>query len=310
MTGGDARRAALCAVGAVCCFSYNDVSVKWLSGDYALHQVILIRSVIGMTLLLAVIAPLTVGRQIARTRRLGLHLMRGACVVTANMLFFLGLAALPLAEAVAIFFIAPLLITVFSVVFLGEHVGPRRWGAVAAGMLGVLVVMRPGAETFQAAALLPVGAAVAYAGIHILGRRLGPTESAATMAFYIQATFIVVTLVIGLAVGDGRFGDQDHPSLAFLLRAWGWPASADWPVLIGLGVSVAMAGYLISQAYRLAEAAFVAPFEYIAMPMAVLWGMVFFDETPDAATLAGVMLILVAGLYVAAREGRAARVRR
>lgn len=292
----------LCAVLSVFCFAINDTTIKFLSDGYALHQVVLIRSALGLVFVLTLIAPLTVGRHIWRTQKLGLHMLRGMCVVMANMTFFLGLAALKLADAVAVFFIAPLMITVFSVFFLKEYVGPWRWVAVIVGFLGVLLVAKPGSDAFQIASLLPVLAAVFYALIHILTRKMDGTESAATMAFYIQAMFIIVCLVIGLMIGDGRFGDQDDPSLRFLLRAWVWPAQADYPFLLLLGLGVAFGGYFISQAYRVAEAGFVAPFEYLGMPIAIVLGTLLFDEYPDAQMLVGAALIVGAGLFTLWRE--------
>jgi drug/metabolite transporter (DMT)-like permease len=296
---------ALCAAVAVIFFSINDVAIKFLSGGYALHQVVLIRSVIGLVIILAVIAPLTNGWAIARTKRLRMHILRGLCVVFANMTFFLGLAAMPLADAVAIFFISPLVITVFSVIFLGETVGPRRWAAIAIGLVGVLIMMRPGTAAFQIASFLPLAAAFGYASVHVIARRIGGTESAATMAFYIQLMFIAVSVVIGLAVGDGKFGDQTDASLLFLLRAWSWPAVADYPVFLVIGVGVAAGGYLISQAYRVAEVSYVAPFEYLALPMSVAWGMLLFNEFPDGWDYVGMTLILGAGLFTVLRQGRA-----
>ncbi len=300
-----AKLGAICATVSVLFFSINDVAIKFLSGGYALHQVVLIRSVIGLFIIMAVIAPFTSGWAIARTKRLKMHILRGLCVVFANMTFFLGLAAMPLADAVAIFFVSPLVITLFSVVFLGEVVGPRRWAAIAVGLIGVLVMMRPGTAAFQVASLLPLAAAVCYAGLHILTRRIGGTESAATMAFYIQVVFLFVGVSFGLIAGDGRFGDQSDLSLAFLFRAWSWPAVADYPILLLIGAGTAVAGYLISQAYRVAEASYVAPFEYLALPMAVVWGIVVFDEFPDLWDFVGMALILGAGLFMVWREARA-----
>ena len=285
---------ALCAVLAVVFFSANDVAIKWLSDGYALHQVVLIRSFIGLAIILAIIAPMTDGFAIARTKKLKMHLLRGSFVVFANLTFFLGLAAMPLAEAVAIFFISPLVITVFSVVFLGETVGPKRWAAIGLGFVGVLIMVRPGTAAFQPASLLPLVSAFCYAGMHIMTRRIGGTESAATMAFYIQIMFIIVCAAMGLTVGWGQFGDQTDPSLAFLLRAWEWPLLSDLPVFLLIGAGTAFAGYLISQAYRVAEASFVAPFEYLALPMAVVWGMVIFDEFPGLTDYLGMALILAA----------------
>ena len=154
-----AKLGAICASISVIFFSINDVAIKFLSGGYALHQVVLIRSVIGLLIIVAVIAPMTTGWAIARTKKLKMHMLRGLCVVFANMTFFLGLAAMPLADAVAIFFISPLVITLFSVLFLGEVVGPRRWAAIAVGFIGVVVMMRPGTQAFQVASLLPLAAA-------------------------------------------------------------------------------------------------------------------------------------------------------
>lgn len=299
-----ARLGAICAAVAVVFFSINDVAIKFLSGGYALHQVVLIRSVIGLLIIVFVIAPLTSGWAVARTRKLKMHMLRGLCVVLANMTFFLGLAAMPFADAVAIFFISPLVITLFSVLFLGEVVGPRRWAAIAVGFIGVLVMMRPGTQAFQVASLLPLVAAFCYAGIHIITRRIGGTESAATMAFYIQIMFIIVGVLFGLVVGDGRFGDLSDPSLAFLLRAWRWPVPADYPIFLVIGVGIAVAGYLISQAYRVAEASYVAPFEYLALPMSVIWGMTVFDEFPDGRDYFGMVLILGAGLFTIWREAQ------
>lgn len=299
-----ARLGALCALVAVMFLSINDVAIKFLSEGYALHQVVLIRSLIGLFVIVALIAPMTNGRAVAKTKRLKMHMLRGLCVVFANMTFFLGLAAMPLADAVAIFFVSPLLITVFSVIFLGETVGPRRWMAVALGLVGVLLMMRPGTESFQIASLLPVAAAMFYATIHVITRRIGATETATTMAFYIQVMFIIVCLGMGLAIGDGRFGDQTDPSLAFLFRAWTWPAMADWPLFLIIGVGIGFGGYLISQAYRVTEASYVAPFEYLALPMSVVWGMTIFGEFPDMWDYLGMALILGAGLFMVWRDGQ------
>lgn len=293
---------SLCALAAVFCFSVNDVSIKFLSGGYALHEVVLIRSAIGMTVLFAILVPLTGERAIWRTNRLGIHIIRGLCVVFANMTFFLGLAALPLAEGVALFFVSPLIITVFSVIFLKEFVGPRRWVAVGFGLLGVLIVLRPGSEVFQVAAFLPIAAAFGYAGLHILTRLIGKSESALTMTFYIQITFVVVSSGLGLSFGDGSLAGSENASLAFMFRQWVMPVGLDWIILVLVGTTSALGGFFISQAYRVAEAGVVAPFEYVAMPLAVLWGVMVFDEWPDLIAVLGILLIIGSGLFMIWRE--------
>ncbi len=295
------------AIGASVFFSINDMTVKLLSGDYALHEIIFIRSIIGMVVLMAVIVPLEGGWVVLRTKRLPMHILRGLFVVVANMTFFLALAALPLADAVAIFFISPLIITIFSVVFLGETVGPRRWIAVLMGLAGVIVMVRPGSASFQLAALLPLIAAVAYAGLQTLTRKIGNTEKAGTLTFYIQVTFILVGAIMGLTVGDGRFAGTGDVSLDFLLREWVWPSNGDWWLLIMLGVSSTFAGYFISQAYRLCEAGLAAPFEYTAMVLAIFWGFFVFGEWPDKIAWIGISLIIGGGLFMLWREAVASR---
>lgn len=290
------------AIGASLFFSFNDMAIKFISDDYALHQVVLIRSLIGMVVLLAIIVPLDGGLKVLRTKRLGLHLVRGLCVVMANMSFFLALAAMPLADAVAIFFIAPLLVTVFSVIFLAEYVGPLRWMAVAVGLIGVIIMMRPGSSSFQFAALLPLLAAVFYAGLHILTRKIGGTERASTMTFYIMITFITVSAAMGLAAGDGRYAGGDDASLEFLLRAWVWPEPKDYLIFVGIGFAGAFGGFLISQAYRLCEAGLASPFEYTALVLAIFWGVVVFGEWPDAMDWVGVTLIVGSGMFMLWRE--------
>jgi len=290
------------AVVAMCFFSVNDATIKFLSSEYALHEIVLIRSVIGTGFLLAVVVPLSGGLRHLRTQRLGQHILRASFVVAANIAFFMGLAALPIAEAVAIFFVSPLIISAFSVIFLGETVGPRRWGAIAVGFIGVLVIVRPGTASFQTASLLPICAAICYAGLHMMTRRLGRTEGAAALSFYIQVCFLAFALAVGLAIGDGRFAEQDNASLAFFFRGWAWPEARHWVVLLEIGVTSALGGYFISQAYRLSEAALVAPFEYIAMPLAIFSGVVLFDEWPDATAWFGIALIIGSGLFLLWRE--------
>jgi drug/metabolite transporter (DMT)-like permease len=296
---------ALCAVGASVAFTLNDMAVKSLSGDYALHQVILIRSGLALIVTLAVIMPLTGGWGQIRSARPGLHLIRGFFIVAANVAFFTALAAMPLAEATAIFFVSPLILAALSVVILGETVGPRRWAAIGTGLIGVLIIIRPGGSAFAPVSLLPLVAAACYAATHVMTRRMGLRDSAATLAFYIQITFCMFSLAVGLVLGDGRLDTGDRgAALAFLTRAWVWPPSADWPVFLLAGLGSALGGLMISQAYRLCEAALVAPLEYVALPMAIVWGLTVFGEWPDPVAWVGMSLILGSGLYMIWRETR------
>ncbi len=296
---------ALCALGASAAFSLNDLAIKALSGGYPLHQITLIRALLALTVTLAVVMPLSGGWRQMRTARPGLHLIRSAFIVASNLFFYAAVAAIPLAEATAIFFVSPLLLAIFAILFLGERVGPWRWGAIAAGLLGVALIIRPGSAAFAPVAVLPLLAAACYAASSTITRRLGLKDSAATLAFYIQITLLVFSTAVGLAIGDGRLDAPGQgAALAFLTRAWIWPPVADWPLLALAGLGSAMGGLMISQAYRLCEAALVAPLEYAALPMAILWGFLVFGDWPDGVAWIGISLILAAGLTMIWRETR------
>ncbi|MDA9290703.1 DMT family transporter [Amylibacter sp.] len=298
----------LCALLASFAFTLNDVGIKFLSGDYPLHQIVLVRAFVAMFITLIIIIPFEGGYHLLRTKQLKLHLLRGAFVVLANILFFLGLAEIPLSEATAIFFVSPLIITLFSVIFLLEKVGPWRWFAVIMGLVGAIVMLRPTSNSFQLAGLLPIGAAFCYASLHILTRKMGTIEKASTMSFYLQLTFVVVSISMGLVFGDGRYGIQESAALEFLLRPWVWPNHFDLIVMACIGVASAIGGYTISQAYRLSEAALIAPIEYVALILAVFWGIAIFNEWPDSIAWTGIALILFSGLLMLWRESIAKKI--
>lgn len=293
-----------CAIGASLAFSINDITVRSFSGSLPLHEVVLFRALVGLVLTLVLLAPRDDVLAAFRTRRLRAHLFRGLCVVVANMSFFAALATLPLAETSAVFFIAPLLITAFSAILLKEHVGLRRWSALAVGMLGVLLIVKPGTAAFQWAVLLPVLSAFAYAGMHTMTRSMGLAESAVTMSVYIQCTFIAVCLAMGVLFGGGQLSGSGNASLEFVFRAWAWPTPKDLGLFALAGAFSAAGGYLISQAYRNSAAGLVAPFEYSALILAAFWGFAIWGEIPGPWSSAGIVLILCSGLYVALREAR------
>ena len=298
-----------CVVGAISLLVLQDALVKWLSGDYPLHEIMLVRATSAIVVTLVVMR-LEGGIRLIRTRRLGLLLARAGLLVAANCALYSALAVMTIADATAIFFIAPLMITSLSALILREKVGRSRWAAVCVGLVGVIVMMRPGEGVLRLVALLPILAAAAYALMQIITRSVGSTERASTMAFYAQAGFIVASAAMGLVAGDGRFAPDDDPILAFLLRAWTVPTVHDAAAFLGIGVINGIAGYLISQAYRIARPATIAPYEYLALPMAVLWGVVFFGDWPDLVSYAGMGLICAGGLYLLYGERFPLRTRR
>ena len=294
-----------CVVGAVSIFILQDATIKWLSGDYPLHEIVLVRATSAVAVTLFAMR-LEGGLRLWRTRRASLHLARSTLLVIANSTFFLALATMSIAEATSIFFIAPVLITALSSLVLREAVGLRRWAAVCVGLAGVILMLRPGDGTLRLVALFPLAAACCYAGMQIMTRRLGTTERASTISFYAQVGFIVASATMGLVAGDGRFSPGGSATLAFLLRAWTVPSTADGALFIGIGALNGTASYLMSQGYRISVPSTLAPFEYVALPMSVFWGVLFFGDWPDAVTYAGMALVCGGGLYVLNHE----RVRR
>ncbi|WP_336096335.1 DMT family transporter [Roseovarius sp. CH_XMU1461] len=292
--------------------SVNDMLIKFLSGGYPLHQMVFTRSAIGILFSLALVR-YEGGWHILRTKRPGLHILRGLMIVTANMSFFTALAVLDLAETTAIFFISPLLITLLSIPFLGEKVGPYRIGAVVVGLIGVIIVTRPWAGGAERDApffvyLLPVIGALAYAITQLLTRKLGVTTRGSALAVYLQGMFLIVGALFWLVAGDGRYHDMvEAESLRFLLRPWIWPEGNDRWLFLTLGLVAGVVGYSMSQAYRLSNAATVAPFEYTGLPLAIFWGFMIFGNLPGLSTSLGIALILGAGLFVFLRERRLGR---
>jgi S-adenosylmethionine uptake transporter len=145
--------------------------------------------------------------------------------------------------------------------------------------------------------------ATAYALNQLMTRMLGVASKASAMAVYIQAAFIAVSLLFWLFVGDGRYTEGlTDESLIFLLRAWVWPEGTDVYLFLGLGLNSAIVGYTLAASYRMADAATIAPFEYIGLPLAIFWGWIIWGDLPDLVSSAGIALILGSGLFVFLRE--------
>ena len=291
-----------CIILAHVFFTTQDMAIKFINGDYALHQVMMTRSIVAILFILLIFVPIDGGFKYLRTQRLGLHLLRGFGIVIANLCFFTALISMPLAEVKAIFFIAPLLITALSVFLIGEKVALRSWIAVLLGLLGVIIMLRPGSGFFNPASILPLVAALAYALVQIMTRKIGENEKASTMAFYIQLNFVAVSGLMGLIFGDGYLADPSQPTLNYLFRPWTVPSLGDGIIIIGIGLINGLAVYFISQAYRISKAGIVAPFEYLALPCSIFWSITVFGDWPDTVSWLGIVLIAGAGLFIAYSE--------
>ena len=296
---------ALILIG-VTLISINAMLIKDLSDAFALHQLVFLRSGIAIWIAFAFLR-MEGGLSLLKTRRPGLHALRALMIVAANLTFFAALAVMPLGLATAVFFVAPLFITLLSIPVLGETVGPRRLIAVGVGFAGVLVMVetKGAADVPLWTFLLPVFAALFYAGMQVLTRKLGAASTASAMSIYIHVAFLLTSALVFLVAGDGRWLPMvENESLQFLLRPWIWPDAAEWGRILSIGVMGGVIGYALSQAYRSADAGLIAPFEYVALPMAIFWGWLIFGEEPGLRLWIGSAMIAGAGIFVLLREAR------
>jgi drug/metabolite transporter (DMT)-like permease len=281
----------------VAIFSGQDWIIKLLSGDYPVHQAIAIRGVVAVLILLAYIT-LDGKIESLRSKRMGLLIVRGLVLMMAYTTYYLAFPSMPLANIVALWFTVPLFVTALAGPFLGEKVGVRRWTAAIVGFAGVLIIVRPFADSFSLASLLPIASALTYSISALMARRMGETESAPVMSFYQNLVYLLVALVMAVIFGGGAYEGTSNPSLEFLVRGWVTPSWTDLALLAACGVIASIATVLLTQAYRMAEANFVACFEYSAIIWATLGGYLFWREVPDVYFFIGAALIVAAGLYV------------
>ena len=300
-------RPIMFVVVASIAFSLNDLVFKLLSGVYPLHEMMFFRATTALILIVIYMRWTSGGLDLLKTSRLKLHALRGGLMILANACQYAALAALPLADATAIYYAAPLLITVFSIFFLRERVGLWRWLAVSIGLIGVILIVRPGGAAYSGAAFLAVFAAAAYALSQIMTRRIGVTEQALTMSFYGQVSLNLFAILVGLAIGNGRFSGTGNAAADFLLRGWTWPTPFDLFLFITLGVISAVGGIMLTKAYRDGPPSLIASFEYLALPMSVIWGAVFWQSLPDKLSFIGILLVVFAGLSIAFREAKLGR---
>ena len=277
------RRGMLLMLASVALFSLMDAGLKLLSAHYPPFQVAALRGLSSLPLVLAW-ALWTVGPRALLRVRWSLHLLRGVLGIAMMASFVYALKRLPLSTAYSIFFVAPLLITALSVPILGEKVGPRRWSAIAVGLVGVLVVLRPTGEGMLTwAGLAVLVAAFGYAVSAITVRVLARTDPSQAITFWLLAL---------MALGAG----------ALALPGWVPLRAQDLWIVGGIGVAGAIGQYAITEAFRLAEASRVAPLEYSALVWGLLLDLTLWGVLPDAVTWIGAAIIVASGLYLIRRE--------
>ena len=266
-----------------------DAIAKWLAGSISSGQVTWSRfffQIIFMSpLLLRTRGPWL-------TPALWLHAARGAMIAFATLFFFSGLAFLPMADAIAIFFIEPLLVTLLSALFFGEAIHWRRISAISLGLVGALIIIRPSFSEVGFAALYPVAAAFCFSFYILLTRKLVRKEDPIRLQFFAG---IFGCLVMSLALGYGSTSE-------IVILDVAWPNQYEWFLLGILGLVGTICHMLVTYAYRLASIGILAPFQYVEIIGATILGLIVFNDFPDAITWLGISIIVCSGMYVFHRE--------
>ncbi len=275
-------------IGAAFCFSVMNLLVRLAARDLSPIEIAFFRNLFAF--LFMVPWALKMGPSSLRTAHLGTHVLRAVVGLSAMLCWFTAVALLPMADAVALNFTAPLFSTVGAALILHEVVRVRRWTATVIGFLGTLVILRPGFTEVAPITLLPVLAAFFMAGSTLIVKRLSGFDHPGTVVLYMNLFMTPLSLI------PARF-------------VWRWPSPGTFALLVGLGLVAAVAHILLTRSYAKADASAVQPFDYARLPFVALLGYLFFGEVPSAWLWLGGAMIAGAALYIAHRETLAARAR-
>lgn len=264
-------------IGASAALVTADAFAKSLVVAYPAIEILCVRYVVQTVFLSALFARDL--RALVSSTRIVLQTVRGLILVLQIGAFYVGLRFVPLADATAILFVAPLFVVALSAPILGERVPRTHWLAVLVGFLGALFVIRPGSETFQLAALFPMAAAGLFAVYQIMTRVLGRTEAPRTTLFF---TFLVGTVL----------------TTAVAPLSWVPPAGIDWLFLATTGLFSGLGHFFLIKAFTAAPASTVSPLSYINLIWATILGLAIFREVPDPWTILGAILIVGGGLHI------------
>ena len=273
---------------AVLCFSLVDATAKWLTQGYDPWQIAFLSRMVPIVVAVALAYRETGNPFNFYTSFPKVQLLRAALTIPMIWCFFTGLKLMSLAEAITIAFTAPLFITMLSRPMLGEKIGPRRWGAVAIGFVGILVALRPGVGGIGIGPILVIISAFAYAVSMCLLRRFAGQEPTHNILFY-------------SAIGAFLVGGVNS------IPVWTQPDATDWGLLLLVGVWGVFGSYAVIRAYRLGEASMLAPLEYTALIWSILFDLWLFQHTPVMAVLLGAAIVIAANVYIAHREHKVAK---
>ncbi|HSM12202.1 MAG TPA: DMT family transporter [Lysobacter sp.] len=276
-------------LGSSLLFGMMAVSIRLASEQLHAFEIAFFRNFFGLLVALPLL--LHHGPGLLRTRQLPKYLVRCVIGIMSMLASFWAISQLPLAEAVSLAYSTPIFVTIAAVLLLGEVVRGRRWAAVALGFIGVLIIVRPGAETFQMGSLAAVFAAVMSAIVAIQIKQLSRTEPADAIVIYTTLLWVPMSLLPAVFV-------------------WDWPQGITWLWVIAAGVLGTGGHMLWTRALKLGDVSALTPISFAQLPVVVLAGWILFGETLDRWTFVGAAIILGSNAYIAHREavlsGRAA----
>ena len=277
-------------------FAVQDLILKLSSTNYPIHQALVIRGLAAIPIALFTVYIAGSFKAIKGSTRA--MWPRSALIVVTNFAYYLALATLPLATVSALYLTTPFIITALSVLFLQEKVNYFQWGALVAGFVGALIIVHPGEGEFEWAMMLPLLAALAYAGSVILVRRMDSESNSEVVAFQGTTWLSVAGLLLALLLGFGELNweIQQHPSMDFLLRGWQWPELSHFGALLACGVIGATATLMLTKGYAASSASRLAPFEYTALLWSILLGWMIWDHLPSGKEWLGMAMLVAAGL--------------
>lgn len=289
-TGGAARadapaddpvRGIVLVVSSMIIFSVSDATAKYLSASLPPIEIAWLRY--GTFLLILLPSILRHGSASLRSHRPGLQLARGLGLLTSSVLFIFAVSAMPMADATATSFVSPLFTTALSIPFLGEKVGVRRWAAVVIGLVGMLIIVRPGTTAFHPASMFPLCSALAWSLAMVITRKMSGADSTVVMLVYAAGIgFLVLSAALPLV--------------------WVPPSVAEVALGVFIGLASTTGQWLVVCAYRRATASLLAPFSYTQLVWSSFLGFVVFGGLPDGMTLLGAAIIVLSGLYTVHRE--------
>ncbi len=295
------KLALLCILAAVGFSSTQDAVVKAMSGSYSAYEAIILRCIGSMPVLWFLLR--RQGPAVRMTTPLLRRvLIRSLILCSAYFAFVLSIAAMPIANSVAIYFTMPFFVAALAGPMLGERVRLHRWLAIIAGFIGVMVMIRPGAGVFEPAALLALYSAFGYAIGQMMGRPIAQVVPPVVIANWQNLVYLAAALSMAVIFNVFDWSGVTHKSLMFLSRPWVTPPARDLAVMLGNGVLAAGGMLLFVSAYKYGESNFVAPMEYSAMIWAVAYGLLMFGDFPDKYTWIGAAIVVAAGLTMLWRD--------